>query len=444
MRKSKVLIFAVVFILFSSLFAVSAENQKTSTYAVIPLSGTVNPVLSEFIVESIDKAQNEGASFVILTIDTPGGLIGSMRDIIKAILTAKIPVITYTYPKGAQAASAGGFIMIAGHVNAMSPGTEIGAMHPVSPFVDFGKITGGEESKKVGEEVMATKILNDTVAYGKSIAEKRNRNVEWTEKAIREAVSATYSEAVKLKIIDIIAEDIPDLLRQLNGRKIDLNGKEFVFETKDAAAADFAMNWKERMLNALADPQVVFLLFIIAVVGIIIEIKNPGMIVPGTIGALSLFLFLMTVRILPINIAGLLLIVLSIVLFILELKYVSYGLLTLGGLVSFICGSLILFDSNLPGFSVPITSILSAVFIIILFVFGILRVVIRTHKGKVTTGSEGMIGETGTAANTINVRGKIHVHGELWNAVSDEPIEKGEKVVIVSVEGITAHVKKAE
>ena len=416
--------------------------QVSTRYALISLEGTVNPIIAEHITSSVSKAQADGCSFIILTVDTPGGLLTSMREIIKSILTSKVPVIVYTYPKGAQAASAGGFIMLAGHLNAMAPGTEIGAMHPVSPFMDFGAIKKEAQEKDVGQEVMAAKVLNDTVAYGKSIAQKRSRNVEWTERAIRQAVSATYTEARTLGIVDIIAEDIPDLLRQLDGRAVDLNGTKVVLSSKSAAEAAYAMNWKERFMNFFADPQIVFFLFIIAVVGIGIEFKNPGMIVPGTLGALSFMLFLMAVRILPINLAGLGLIILAIVLFILELKFTSYGLLTLGGIVSFVIGSLFLFDSPLPGFSIPISSIVATVIFLLVVIFGVVRAVLKAHKGRVVTGWEGMIGEIGVSATVISEAGKVRVHGELWNARSDEFIPAGSRVEVTGSEDLTLVVKK--
>ncbi|HEY1405663.1 MAG TPA: nodulation protein NfeD, partial [Spirochaetota bacterium] len=382
---------------------------NSGRYGLIALNGTVNPIIADHIVRSIDDANRAGLQFIILTIDTPGGLMNSMREIIKAILTSNIPVVVYTYPKGAQAASAGGFIMLSGHIAAMAPGTEIGAMHPVSPFVDFGTINNDKKGKSPGQEVMAAKVLNDTVAYGRGIAQKRGRSVEWTEKAISQAISSSYKEARAIGIIDIIAEDIPDLLRQLDGRAVDMNGKKIILSTKDIKQIPYQMNWKQRTLNFFADPQIVFLLFIIAVIGIGIEIKNPGMIFPGVTGTLSFLLFLMAIRVLPVNVAGLILIILSITLFILELKFVSYGLLTIAGVISFVVGALILFDSPLRGFSIPISSIATAVIFIMLFVFGILRSIIKAHSGKVTTGIEGIVDEIGTVALRIDGEGKVFV-----------------------------------
>ncbi len=341
MRKT---IVQLALLCFAAAFA--APSFAADRYALIKLEGSVNPIVSEHIIKSIDRANEERVHLIILKMDTPGGLMGSMRDIIKSILSSDAPVVVFTAPKGAQAASAGGYIMLAAHIAAMAPGTEIGAMHPVSPFLNFGQ---KDEQGKAAEGIMEKKVLNDTIAYGKSLAQKRKRNVDWTVRAIRDAISSTYLEAYKLGIVDIIAEDVDDLLVKLNGRRVDVNGTMVTLSTTNLSELSFEMDWKERLLNFFADPQMVFLLFIIAVAGIGMEFKSPGLIVPGVIGAVALFLFLMAVRVLPINLAGLALIILAIVLFILELKIASYGLLTVGGIASFIFGSMILFDSPLPG-----------------------------------------------------------------------------------------------
>lgn len=427
-------IFSFLFILLAiTPFCIKAQNTR---YAVVSLDGSVNPISAEYITGAIRKAQTDGVQFIILTIDTPGGLIGSMREIIKEILVSKVPVVTYTYPKGAQAASAGGFIMLAGHVAAMSPGTEIGAMHPVSPVVNFDDV-GNDQTKKQST-VMATKILNDTVAYAKSIAQKRGRNQQWTENAIIKAVSSTYNEAKSAGVIDLIAEDIPDLLQKLDGYKVDMNGTKIRLSTKNIFAAEYPMTTKQRVMNFFADPEIVFFLFIIAVAGIVFEIKSPGLIVPGVVGVIALVIFLMAVRILPVNTLGIILILLSITLFILELYFTSYGLLTAGGIAAFIAGSLILFDSGLPGFSLSPFTILFAVLVILGIIFGVIRSVIRTHKHSVTTGVEGLLGLVGTAVSDMNhSEGRVFVRGETWKARSDDILIKGDRVKVINIDGLT-------
>jgi len=424
-----------MFVLFLSIE--SQANQKH--YATIKLEGSVNPIIAEHIVNSITEAQEKGVQFILIQMDTPGGLVTSMREIIKAILSSKVPVIVYTFPKGAQAASAGGFIMLASHIAAMAPGTEIGAMHPVSPLMNFGQ---KDEEGKSKAGAMEMKVLNDTVAYARSLAQKRNRNVSWAERAVRDAISSTYIEAKRLGVIDIIADDMNDLLSQINGRRVRINGTSMIIRTAQVSPLSFDMNWKERFLNFFADPQVVFFLLMIAIIGIGMEFKNPGMIVPGVIGVIAFFIFLMAIRVLPINFAGLALIVLAIILFILELKIVSYGLLTLGGIISFVIGSMILFDSPLPGFRIPIGTIIGVVIFLLLFIFIVVRSIIRVHTGKVTTGSQGLVGEIGTALKDFEEMGKVLIHGEIWNAQSDDIIRKDDRVIVTGVSSMVLLVEK--
>jgi len=420
---------------------VAQAAQGAGGYALIKLEGSVNPIISDHLIKSIGEANKQKAQFIVIQMDTPGGLMGSMRDIIKSILGSEIPVVVFTSPRGAQAASAGGYIMLSAHVAAMAPGTEIGAMHPVSPFLNFGQ---RDEKGRSLDGIMEKKVLNDTIAYGKSLAQKRGRNVDWTVRAIRDAVSSTYLEAYRLRIIDLVAEDLPDLLKKLDGRRVDVNGRLVTLYTSGIGQISFEMDWKERIINFFADPQMVFLLFIIAAAGIGFEIKSPGLIVPGVVGGISLFIFLMAIRVLPINFAGLALIVLSIVLFILELKIASYGLLTIGGIISFVVGSMILFDSPLPGGRIPMTSIIAVIVFLLLFFFVVVRSVVKAHRGKVTTGYEGIVGESGTARSDFggDSRGKVFVHGELWNARSEEEIRRDDAVLVTAVEGMLLTVKR--
>lgn len=429
----KIRIFSYILFIMITSNAFSNENG----YAVLTLDGSVNPIVAEYLVNALKQASDDGNQFAVIQMDTPGGLMDSMRDIIKSILTSPIPVVVYTFPKGAQAASAGGFIMLASHIAAMSPGTEIGAMHPVSPMLDFMK----KDKDGDPEGVMEKKVLNDTIAYARSLAQKRGRNVDWAVEAVSKAVSNSYIEAYKAGVIDIIAEDMPDLIKQLDGRKIDLNGARFVFTTKNIIEKKYDMNWKQKSVNKFADPQMIFFLFILAIAGIGLELKNPGMIVPGTVGGVALILFLLGIKIIPINALGLVLVVLAFVLFILELKFQSFGLLTTGGVVSFFIGATILFDSPLPGGGIPMSSIFAMIGVVLAFVFIVVRAVINVHKMQVTTGQEGMIGEKGTALIDFSPDGRIAIHGEIWNAESDSDIRKGDLVVVEKVDGMVLKVK---
>lgn len=437
----KRIIFFIISITILSIISFQADAVSNNKFSSIKLEGTVNPIISDHIVKSIEKANEEKTHFIVIKMDTPGGMMTSMREIIKAILSSKVPVVVYTYPKGAQAASAGGYIMLSAHVAAMAPGTEIGAMHPVSPMLNFGQKNEKGESE---EGVMEKKVLNDTVAYARSLAQKRNRNINWVERAVKDAISSTYIEAINQGVIDIIAEDMNDLLKKLNGMSVNVDGYPVLLNTTNIIEVPYEMDWKQKFFNFFADPQVVFLLFIIAVIGIGMEFKNPGMILPGTAGAVSFFIFLMAVRVLPINAAGLALIILSIVLFILELNIGSYGLLTAGGIASFVLGSMMLFDSELPGFQVPLSSIVGVIIFLLLFFFVVVRSVIAVHKGRVTTGMQAFIGDTGIAAINFKGEGKIMIHGEYWNArlLSEDDIKKDDHVIVVDTDGMTLIVKR--
>ncbi len=426
--------------LASALVLLSVPLAAKDRYALMKLEGSVNPIMSQYLTESMKTARKDGVRFIVIQLDTPGGMVDSMREIIKAIMASEVPVVVYAYPRGAQAASAGGYIMLAAHVAVMAPGTEIGAMHPVSPMLDF--MPRDEKGDPAG--VMEKKVLNDMIAYAKSLAQKRNRNVAWAERAVKQAASSTYLEARRDNVIDFIAEDMGDLIKKLDGRSVSINDKNVVIRTGNCTAAEYPMDWKQKFLNFFADPQIVFFLLIIAIVGIGFEIKSPGLIAPGVIGTAALFLFFMALRILPVNVAGIILIVLAIVLFILELKITSYGLLTIGGIASFVFGSMILFDSPLPGGSVPMTTIIAMVVALLAFMFIVVRAVINVHKTQVTTGREGIIGETGLALDDFNSQGKgrVEVHGEIWNALSGEEIREGEGVVITEMEGMALKVRK--
>ncbi|MCX7679841.1 MAG: nodulation protein NfeD [Spirochaetes bacterium] len=434
MKLVRLLFFSMMFCIFCT--PLIAEINPF--YAVIRIQGTINPVIAEHVVNSIEKATSEGANFIVILLDTPGGLMSSMQDIIKGIMESKIPVIVYTSPRGAQAASAGGYIMLSAHISAMAPGTRIGAMSPMNIFDMFA-------SKEKGtNEVLQRKITNDAIAYARSLAQQRGRNVAWAERAVRDAISSTNIEALREGVIDIIAQDINDLLRQIHNRRVLINGRTHIITSVSSTPREYPMNWQQRMLNFFSDPQVIFILLIIAIVGIGMEFKNPGMIVPGVVGAISFIIFLMAVRVLPVNFLGVLLIVLSVILFILELKITSYGIFTIMGIISFAVGSMILFDNPLPGFSIPWTTIVGVGVCVLLFVFVLIRLAILAHQSKVVTGHEGMIGETGTVLRTSGKRAQVQVHGEIWNAKSEDELHQGDKVTVEKIEGMTLFVRKID
>lgn len=390
--------------------------------------GVINPVAAEYLHDALASAQSSGAHALILKLDTPGGLDSSMRLIVKEMTGSPLPVIVFVAPSGGRAASAGVFITMAAHVAAMAPGTNIGAAHPVA-------MGGGEMDKTMKE-----KVENDSVAYIKSIAEQHGRNAAWAEDAVRKSVSVTEQEALKLKVVDLIAEDIPALLKQLHGRKIALPNGSITLATEAATLREFPMGIRLELLKALSDPNIAYLLMTIGTIGILAELYNPGAILPGVVGAISLILAFYSLQSLPINYAGVLLFILGIVFFILEATVTSYGLLAIGGVVSMIFGSLMLIKSDAEFFQISwavIIPVITTTVTVSLFIVGMgVRALRRTPQ----TGSEGMIGSIGIAKTALHPDGKVAIHGELWDAVSDIPTEPGTSAKVLRVEGLTLHV----
>jgi membrane-bound serine protease (ClpP class) len=425
------------FLLFSST-AVSAEKEESAPGSdvssgpihYVKVEGIVNPVLSEYIIKSLEEAHDDGAEAVIIQLDTPGGLDLSMRDIIKAILSSDVPVVVYVAPSGSRAASAGVFITYAAHVAAMAPGTNIGSAHPVA--------MGGEKM----DEEMVKKVENDAVAYIKSIAKKRKRNEEWAEDAVRESVNITAEEALKLKVIDLMAENRTELINALDGRVVDLPGGEHRLMTKKAEVTEVEMNLRFRILKAITNPNVAYVLMMIGLLGLYFELSNPGVIFPGVIGAICLVLAFYAFQTLSVNYAGLILIILAVVFFIGEIMVTSFGLLTIAGVISLVLGSLMLFESPLPFMRVSLWILLPTILVVTAFVLGVMYYAVLVQRKKPVSGLEGLVGVEGTAVEKIDPEGKVFVEGEYWNAESTEPINKGEKIKVVDVKGLLLKVVK--
>ncbi len=420
-------------LLLASTFVVEAQTEQ-SRIDVLKVKGTINPVLVDYIARGIDDAAFEGAQAVIIQMDTPGGLDTAMRDIIQSIVNSRIPVIVYVSPAGARAASAGAYITLSAHVAVMAPNTAIGAATPVS----MGG--GGEMSDE-----MKAKIINDAIAYIKDLANSHGRNADWAEKAVREGVSATSQEALELNVVDMIAPDLETLIVELDGREVTLlDGSVVTLRTGGAPINDVMMKTIERFLYAIADPNIAFLLLSIASLGIMIEIFNPGLIFPGIVGAISGILAFYALGQLPVNIAGVLLIVLAFGLFIGEVLTTSFGLFTVGGVASLVIGSLILFQGADPAvFRVdPWLIGIMTILITLLFAFVVTRV-IRAHRKRATTGKEEIIGRRAVVRETIDPEGTVFFKGELWSAVSDSgPIETGEEVTVTEIDGLILRVTK--
>jgi len=427
--------FLIVFALFGlCLSGISQEKaQGKAPVFYIEVDGIINPATAKFITDSIDQATEKGGQCLVVELDTPGGLMESMRLIVKKILGSSIPVIVYVAPRGARAASAGVFITMAAHIAVMSPGTHIGAAHPVT-------IGGeGKESK-----TMTDKILNDTVSYIKGIAKGRGRNVDWAEKAVRKSVSVTDEEAVKLNVVDFISPDLQDLLTRVDGKVIKFDGATRTLMTKGVKPQPLQMSWRYKVLDIISNPTIAYILLMLGIYGIFFELSSPGAILPGVVGGIFLILAFYALQMLPVNYAGLALILFAIILFIAEIKVVSHGLLAVGGVISLFLGSLMLFESPAEYMRVSLSVVIPAVLVSAAFFIFAVGKAIRARLTKPTTGMEGLISEAGVASTAIAPEGKVSIHGEFWNAVSDQPIEKGEKVQVMGVTNLKLKVKKME
>jgi membrane-bound serine protease (ClpP class) len=399
---------------------------------VAPYEGVINPVAAEFLTQAIADAVREQAEALIIQLDTPGGLDTSMRLIIKEISNSPIPIIVYVAPTGARAASAGVFITLSAHIAAMAPGTNIGAAHPVA-------MGGGEMDKE-----MKKKVENDAAAYIKSIAEKHGRNVVWAEEAVRQSVSATEGEALKLRVIDLVSDDLNGLLASAHGRKVETAKGKLNLNTKNATLKFTPMSMRLRVLAALSDPNIAYILMILGIYGLIFELSNPGAILPGVVGAICLILAFYAFQALPINYAGLLLILLGIILFIAEIKVPSYGMLTVGGIVAMALGSLMLVRTEIPYMRISYLVILPSVLATALFVALVIGMAWKAHHRQPTTGMEGLIGLIGVAKTDIAPKGQILLQGELWEADSSENIKEGEEVEVTGINGLKLHIRRLQ
>lgn len=422
--------------LLTTAFIAIEARAATSTIVVLHAEGVINPVLVDYIKRGIEEAEESHATVVIIQLDTPGGLDTSMRDIIKDIVSARVPVVVYVSPSGARAASAGVYITMSAHIAAMAPNTAIGAASPVA----IGP--GGEAEMS---KTMKDKVLNDAAAYIRSIAEAHGRNMEWAEKAVREAVSATEREALELNVIDMVAADLDTLISQLDGREVTmLGGAVVTLNTQGATINHVRMNTIEDFLYAISDPNIAYLLLSLAMLGLMAEISNPGLIFPGVIGAICLLMAFFSLGMLPVNYAGLLLIVLAFGLFTAEVFTATFGLFTAGGITSLVLGSLILFKGG-PLFQVnPWLIATISVVITAFFVFVFTRV-IRVHRRQAYTGREELMGKTAIVKAALEPEGIVLFKGERWTAISEEgPVETGETVVINKVDSLKLYVTKKQ
>lgn len=419
----------VIYLIFITLLGITPVRLQTShpVVTLIKIDGAIGPTTYSYISRGIRLSEEKQAQCLIIELDTPGGLLESTKDIVKVFLASKVPVVVYVAPQGATAGSAGTFITLAANIAAMAPATNIGAAHPV-------QMGGGQGT----DSVMREKLVNYSESYIESIANKRNRNVEWAKSSVRESSSITAQEALKINVIDLIADDIPDLLQKINGRTI--NGK--TLHTANAEIIPIKITHSEQFLRFLFRPEVMFILMIVAIYGILGEISNPGAIFPGVTGAISLILLLYAVAAMPVNIAGFALIGLAIILFVIEAFTPTFGLLTAGGAVAFILGSFMLFEDLPDMFQISWTFLIPATILTVLFFVFVVSAGIRSQFMKIKSGKESMLGEQGTALTDIDEHGgRVFIEGESWQAVSVKKIKKGEPCLVLEIKGLKMKVE---
>jgi len=419
----------------AALGAAGAPPDNRPLVITAEVDAIIHPVSAEYMVATIDRADAEGAALVVFTLRTPGGLVDSTRTIVSRMISAKTPVVVFIAPSGARAASAGFLLTIAADVAAMAPGTSVGAAHPVSG-----------DGQPV-DQTVAKKAASDVAAYARSLASQRGRNVALAEQAVVESKAFTDIEAREADppLVDLIAKDIPDLLAQLDGRTISrFDGSKVELRTRDARVDPLVMTWRQKVLSWVAHPQIAYLLFTLGTLGLTIELWNPGAVLPGVVGGLCLLLAFFAFQILPVNYAGLLLILFGLILLVLEIKVTSFGLLAVGGLLSLVLGSMMLFDSPQPELQLSLRIILPIVFGMAGILLFLVKLAVDAQRRHSMTGTAGMIAEHGHALTAIpgGGTGRVSTHGEIWVATAEEPIAEGEPIEVLAVEGLTLRVKR--
>jgi membrane-bound serine protease (ClpP class) len=450
---------AVVGLATVCLLAVSwRASSQPATVALLNLEGAIGPASADYVERSFDKALEQGADLIVLRMDTPGGLADSMRVIIKEILAAPVPVVGFVAPAGAHAASAGTYILYACHVAAMAPGTNLGAATPVqigggfpgpSPDEPRKREEPGDEGSDAGGPAqdepprtagMEDKIVNDAVAYIRSLAQLRDRNVEWAERAVRQAASLSAAEAKEENVIDLVAGDLDDLLAKLDGRRVELNGGELRLETAERTIVRLEPDWRTELLGIITNPNVAYILMLIGIYGIIFEFWNPGFVLPGVVGAISLLLALYAFQVLPVNYAGLALIALGIGMMVGEILMPSFGALGIGGVVAFVVGSVMLMDTDAPGFGISWQLVGGVALAASASLLLLMAMLARSHRGPVITGQEEMLGSRAQVVDWQGGAGRVRVHGEIWRARGPAGLAPGKEVRVIAIDGLTLEV----
>lgn len=452
-----------------ALFVNAKQEQRTAI--MLNIQGAISPAAKDFIHRGLGEAFERGAEVVILHMDTPGGLDTSMRDIIRDIIASPVPVIVYVAPSGARAASAGTYILYASHIAAMAPGTNLGAATPVQlgggmpdmqpPSMpdqgknrenkddsgdkeDSGESNGGDAAPASDADSMKKKILNDSIAYIRSLAEMRGRNVEWAEEAVREAASLSSEQALQRGVIDVVAGNVDELLEKVDGWQVTVNGVSQTLDTGNLVIDRIEPDWRNELLSVITDPNVAYILMLLGIYGLFFEFVNPGYVLPGVTGAICLLLALYAMQVLPVNYAGLLLILLGIMFMVAELFAPSFGALGIGGVISFVIGSVILFDTGGSNMRVAIPLIITVSAVTAGFFLVAVRMVFTAHRKPVVSGMEEMLGSVGEVLEDFEQKGRIHVHGETWQVISDTPLKRGTRVKVTEIDGLTLKVEPLE
>jgi len=450
---------------FSTLFALSVLGstplaQGEGTAILLNLEGAIGVATAEYIIDGIEEAEDRGAELVIIRMDTPGGLVSPMRDIVKAILGSAVPVATYVSPDGARADSAGTYILLASHIAAMAPTTHLGAATPVAlgggwpgdkdGSDDKGDSDDDKESDEKEEKdatdsgsAMDKKVMNDAIAYIRSLAEAHGRNADWAEKAVTEAATLTAAEALENNVIDLIATNQAELLQKINGRELKVNNLTVVLETESIEVETLEPSWRIKVLSAIASPEVALLLLMIGIYGLLFEGYNPGAVVPAVAGVICLLLAAYALQVLPVNYAGLALIIVGIVLIVAEAVVPSFGALGIGGIAAFIFGAIMMFDSGVPGFGISLAFVVGLALSAGLFLLWLVSYLVRLRRRGAVSGRASIIGGTGTAMQSFTGKGKVWLEGEAWAAVSKVPVEQGQEVIVRAMDGLTLEVEPA-
>jgi len=455
----RIVIFSLILLGFPGSAAASGP-----TVVVLNVDGAISPGSSDYVVRGLKSAANDRAQLVVLKMDTPGGLDTSMRQVIKQIIASPVPVAAFVAPEGARAASAGTYILYASHIAAMAPATNLGAATPVNIGIggiggqpqpdkqqqDAGKETSKDKSQDKSKDkrplggkmpspgsTLEHKQINDAAAYIRSLAQMRGRNIEWAEQAVREAVSLSSDEALKLNVIDLIARDVPELLKKLDGRNVNVSSEERKLELKDAQIVTLEPDWRSRLLSVIADPSIAYLLLLGGMFGLFFEFSNPGFVLPGVVGAISLLLALYALQMLPVNYAGLGLIILGLAFMVAEVFLPSFGVVGIGGVIAFIIGSVMLIDTDIPSFGVPWSVIVPVGIASALFIFFVGGMAVKSWKRPVVSGSEELVGSSGEVLEDFDGKdGWARVHGENWRIRCKQPLSSGQKIRVAGRDGL--------